>query len=153
VQSVDIHDGLNSTLVVLSSRLGPDITVHRQYAAGLPCIEAYGSELNQVWTNLIDNAIDALNGKGEITLRTRYDDQWVIVEVEDSGPGIPEAVRSKIFDPFFTTKPPGQGAGLGLNICHNIVVQKHKGRIDVVSRPGQTRFEVRLPRHSALNAP
>jgi signal transduction histidine kinase len=119
--------------------------VHREYAPDLPHIEAYGSELNQVWTNLIDNAIDAMNGKGELTLRTCHDDGWAVVEVEDTGPGMPEAVRAHIFEPFFTTKAPGKGTGLGLNISHNIVVQKHKGRVDVSSQPGKTRFEVRLP--------
>ena len=146
VQDVDVHAGLDNTLVMLRSKLKAGITVHREYAPDVPRIQAYGSELNQVWTNLIDNAIDAMNGQGEITLRTGYDDQWVIVELEDNGPGIPEAVLPHIFDPFFTTKAPGQGTGMGLNISHNIVVQKHHGRIDVTSRPGQTRFEVRLPR-------
>jgi len=98
-----------------------------------------------VWTNIIDNAIGAMNGSGEITLRTRYDDRWVIVEIEDNGPGIPADVLPNLFEPFFTTKPPGQGTGLGLNISHNIIVQRHQGRIDVTSQPGQTRFEVRLP--------
>ncbi len=149
IQTVDLHEGLDSTLVILRSKLKPGVTVHREYAADLPPILAYGSELNQVWTNLIDNAIDAMDGQGEITLRTRHDDQWAIVEVEDNGPGIPGALQPTIFDPFVTTKPPGQGTGLGLNICHNIVVQKHKGRIDVYSQPGQTRFEVRLPLHFA----
>ncbi len=145
IQTVCIHDGLDSTLVILRSKLKPGVTVHRDYAPDLPKIQAYGSELNQVWTNLIDNAIDAMNGAGEITLRSGYDDQWLIIEVEDNGPGIPEDVQLHLFDPFFTTKPPGQGTGLGLNISHNIIVQKHQGRIDVYSQPGQTRFEVRLP--------
>jgi signal transduction histidine kinase len=145
IQNVNLHEGLDSTLVILRSKLKPGITVHRQYAPDLPRIQAYGSELNQVWTNLIDNAIDAMNGSGTITLRTRKDAAWAIVEIEDTGPGIPEEIQPHLFDPFFTTKPPGQGTGLGLNISHNIVVQKHGGRIDVVSRPGMTRFEVRIP--------
>jgi signal transduction histidine kinase len=145
IQTVDIHEGLDSTLVILRSKLKQGITVHREYAADLPHIQAYGSELNQVWTNIIDNAIDAMNGVGEITLRTRDDGQWAIIEIEDNGPGIPEAIQPNLFDPFFTTKPPGKGTGLGLNISHNIVVQKHDGRIDVYSRPGNTRFEVRIP--------
>lgn len=152
VQTVDVHEGLDNTLVILRSKLKQGVTVRREYAPDLPHIEAYGSELNQVWTNIIDNAIDAMDSHGEITLRTRYDNQWVIVEIEDNGPGIPEAIRPNLFDPFFTTKPPGKGTGLGLNICHNIVVQKHKGRIDVVSEPGKTRFEVRLPRQLASQA-
>jgi signal transduction histidine kinase len=145
IQTVDIHDGLDSTLVILRSKLKPGITVRREYAADLPRIQAFGSELNQVWTNLIDNAIDAMNGEGEITLRTRTDDPWVVVEIEDNGPGIPEEILPNLFDPFFTTKPPGSGTGLGLNISHNIVVQKHQGRIDVSSKPGETRFAVRIP--------
>jgi signal transduction histidine kinase len=145
VQAVDVHDGLENTLVVLGSKLGADITVQREYGKDLPRIQAYGSELNQVWTNIIDNAVDALDGRGRIILRTRRDGEWIVVEVEDDGPGIPEEIQSKLFDPFFTTKPPGKGVGLGLNVCHNIVVQKHRGRIDVHSRPGETRFEVRLP--------
>jgi signal transduction histidine kinase len=145
IQSVDIHAGLDSTLVILRSKLKPGITVHRQYAADLPHIQAYGSELNQVWTNLIDNAIDAMEGQGELTLRTRYDEQWLIVEIEDGGPGIPEDIQPNLFDPFTTTKAPGKGTGLGLNIAHNIVAQKHQGRIDVHSQPGKTCFEVRLP--------
>ncbi len=146
VQLIDVHAGLDSTLVMLRSKLKTGITVHRDYARDVPRVEAYGSELNQVWTNIIDNAIDAMHGQGEITLQTRYDDQWVIVELADTGPGIPEEVLPHIFDPFYTTKAPGQGTGMGLNISHSIIVQKHHGRIDVSSRPGQTRFEVRLPR-------
>jgi signal transduction histidine kinase len=146
VQEVDVHAGLDSTLVMLRGRLRAGITVHRVYGATVPLVQAHGSELNQVWTNIIDNAIDAMNGQGEITIRTCYDDQWVIVELEDDGPGIPASVLPHVFDPFYTTKAPGKGTGMGLNISHNIVVQKHKGRIDVHSRPGQTRFEIRLPR-------
>ncbi len=145
IKAVDIHEGLDSTLVILRSKLKPGVTVRREYATDLPRIQAFGSALNQVWTNLIDNAIDAMNGEGEITLRTRHDGQWVIVDVEDTGPGIPEEILSNLFDPFFTTKPPGSGTGLGLTISHNIIVQKHQGRIDVSSQPGRTRFEVRLP--------
>ncbi len=144
IQSVNLHEGLDNTLIILRSKLKQGVTVHREYDPDLPIIQAYGSELNQVWTNLLDNAIDAMNGQGEITLRTRHDAQWATVEVEDNGPGIPEAIQPKLFDPFFTTKPPGQGTGLGLNISHNIV-QKHSGRIEVFSRPGQTRFVVSLP--------
>ena len=145
VQTVDIHEGLDSTLIILRSKLRRGITVHREYDADLPQIQALGSELNQVWTNILDNAIGAVNGDGEIILRTRHDDEWVIVEIEDNGSGIPEEVMPHLFEPFFTTKSPGQGSGLGLNISHNIVVQKHQGKIDVHSRPGRTRFEIRLP--------
>ena len=93
----------------------------------------------------MDNAIDAMNGKGEITLRTHHNDQWAVVEIEDNGPGIPEDILPNLFDPFFTTKEPGKGTGLGLSICHTIVVQKHKGKIEVRSQPGKTSFEVSLP--------
>ena len=123
IQTIDIHDGLDSTLTILSSKLNNGIKIQRVYAENLPPVEAYGSELNQVWTNIIDNAIDAVDGGGEITLRTRYDDQWAIVDIEDNGPGIPETIQSNLFDPFFSTKQPGEGVGLGLNISHNIVVR------------------------------
>lgn len=145
IQSVDLHEGLDNTLVILRSRLNPGIVVRREYADELPWIQAYGSELNQVWTNMIDNAVDAIGGQGEITVRTRQEDQWVVVQIEDTGPGIPEEIQGKIFDPFFTTKPPGDGAGLGLNVSHHIVVHKHRGKIIVCSEAGKTCFEVRLP--------
>jgi signal transduction histidine kinase len=151
-QTVNVHDGLDNTLIILRSKMQSGVTVQRQYASDLPLIDAYGSELNQVWTNLIDNSIDAMNGRGEIRLRTRREGEWVVIEIEDNGPGIPPAIQSNIFDPFFTTKPPGQGTGMGLNISHNIIVQRHKGRIDVHSEPGQTRFEVRLPLQPSTTA-
>jgi signal transduction histidine kinase len=142
---VDIHDGLENTLVILQHKLKKGVTVKRDYAHDLPRIEAYASELNQVWTNIIDNAVDAMNGKGEITLRTRADDQRVIVEIIDNGPGIPEDIRSRIFEPFFTTKPPGAGTGLGLHISHDIVANRHRGQLLVESEPGETKFRVILP--------
>ena len=145
VQSIDIHEGLNDTLVMLRSKLKTGIQVRREYAQDLPRIEAFGSELNQVWTNIIDNAISAMEGQGEIVLRTYRKDAWIIVEIKDTGPGIPQNIQAKIFDPFFTTKPPGKGTGLGLNISYNIIVQKHKGKIAVHSKPGETCFEVKLP--------
>jgi signal transduction histidine kinase len=145
IQAVDIHKGLDSTLVILRSKLKQGITVRREYAPDMPKIQAYGSELNQVWTNIIDNAIGAMNGQGQIILRTRHDDEWVYVDIVDNGPGIPDEILPNLFDPFTTTKPPGEGTGLGLNISHQIIVQKHKGRIDIETRPGTTRFEVRLP--------
>lgn len=144
VQSVDVQAGLENTLILLRSKFGPGITVERHFASGLPKIEAYGSELNQVWTNLIDNAIEATGEHGKISLRTRSEGQWVVVEIEDSGHGIPAEIQSKIFDPFFTTRPPGQGTGLGLNISYNIIM-KHGGEIRVASQPGKTVFEVWLP--------
>jgi predicted CoA-binding protein len=145
VQAVDLHEGLDNTLVMLRSKLKAGVNVRRLYGPALPRIQAYGSELNQVWTNLIDNAIDAMQGSGEITIRTHQDGPWVVVEIEDSGPGIPESIQPKIFDPFFTTKPPGKGTGLGLNISYNVIVHKHKGQINLSSRPGKTIFQVRLP--------
>ena len=145
VQNVNVHEGLENTLVMFRSRLKQGVSVRREYAEDLPAIEAYGSELNQVWTNIIDNAIAAMNGQGEITVRTRHEGDRVVVEIEDTGPGIPTEIQGQVFDPFFTTKPPGEGTGLGLNISHNIVVQKHKGEIAVQSRPGRTAFQVRLP--------
>jgi predicted CoA-binding protein/anti-sigma regulatory factor (Ser/Thr protein kinase) len=144
VQLVDIHEGLNNTLILLRSKLKSGVNVLREFASQLPRIQAYGSELNQVWTNIIDNAIAAMDGKGEIIIRTRQEGDWIVVEIEDNGPGIPEEVKNKIFEPFFTTKPPGEGTGLGLNIIAN-VIQRHSGEVQVHSRPGQTIFEIRLP--------
>jgi signal transduction histidine kinase len=145
VQSVDIHEGLNSTLVMLRSRLKKGISVKREYSENLPRIQAYGSELNQVWTNILDNAVDAMNENGRITIKTYKENQHLVVEIKDSGPGIPEDIQSKIFDPFYTTKPVGKGTGMGLNISHNIIVQKHKGEIKVKSKPGETCFQIKLP--------
>ena len=145
VQLIDVHEGIDNTLVLLRNKLKAGITVHRDYAPDLPRIQAYGTELNQVWTNIIDNAVDALEGEGKITIRTRHENQWVVVELEDNGPGIPKEIQSKVFDPFFTTKEPGKGTGLGLDISYNIVVQRHRGDLRVTSRPGRTCFEVWLP--------
>jgi len=145
VQSVDVRQGLEDTLIILHNKLKGGVEVIRDYAEELPEVDANASELNQVWTSLVDNAIDAMGGRGTLTLRTRAEGPWVVVEVEDDGSGIPEEIRSKIFDPFFTTKEPGVGTGLGLNISRIIVVQKHHGQIDVASKPGSTRFTVRLP--------
>ena len=148
VQNVDIHVGLDNTLVILRNKLKQGVNVHRDYAADLPLIEARGSELNQVWTNIIDNAIQAMDGHGDLYLRTLWQEPWVVVEIEDNGPGIPAEIQPRLFDPFFTTKPPGEGTGLGLNISHNIIVQKHGGTIGVESEPGKTVFRVKLPLHA-----
>ena len=145
IQSVDVREGLDSTLIILHSKLKAGVTVHRAYDEDVPRIQARGSELNQVWTNLIDNAIDAMDGRGELHLRVRSEPPWLVVEVEDEGPGIPEDLGAEIFDPFVTTKSPGEGTGLGLNISYDIVVKKHAGRIDFDSSPEGTRFRVRLP--------
>ncbi len=144
VQEVDVHEGLENTLIILRHKLKAGITVKRDFAPELPRIQAHGSELNQVWTNLIDNAADSLGAQGEIVLRTRRDGDWIVVEVQDNGPGIPEQLQSKVFTLFFTTKPLGQGTGQGLNISYNIV-RRHGGSIDFRSTPGNTVFTVRLP--------
>jgi signal transduction histidine kinase len=150
VQVVDVHDGLNDTLVMLRGKLKQGVTIRRKFDTDLPRIQAVGSELNQVWTNIIDNAVGAMQGQGTLTLETSRRDPWVVVQIMDDGPGIPQDVQPKVFDPFFTTKPPGEGTGLGLNISHSIVVQRHKGEIEVRSRPGETCFEVRLPLEADL---
>ncbi len=144
IQDVDVHEGLDNTLVILRHKLKQGVHVTRDYSADLPRIEAYASELNQVWTNIIDNAIDALKGQGELRLRTYAKNGSVVVEITDNGPGIPPHIQSRIFEPFFTTKPPGVGTGLGLHIVYNIV-QKHLGLIRVTSQPGATCFQVTLP--------
>lgn len=145
IQAVNLKTGIEDTLLILGNKLRGGITVKRNYAEDLPMIQGYGSELNQVWTNLLDNAIDAINGKGEIRIQTRRDGDWAVVAIEDNGPSIPKEIQSRVFDAFFTTKPPGKGTGLGLNISYNIVVYKHRGDINLVSEPGRTRFEVWLP--------
>jgi len=145
IQAVDLKAGIEDTLLILANKLRSGISVSRDYAEDLPAIQGYGSELNQVWTNILDNAIDAMGGKGEIKIRTRREGDWAVVEIEDNGPGIPAEIQSKVFDAFFTTKPPGKGTGLGLNISFNIVVHKHRGDLRVFSEPGKTRFEVWLP--------
>jgi len=145
VQDVDIHKGLDGTLLILGGKLKEGISVRREYAPDLPKIMAYGSELNQVWTNLIKNAADALEGKGEIVLRTRPDNGWVVVEIQDNGPGVPPELREKIFETGFTTKSRDEGTGLGLGSSRKIVEERHRGEIRLTSEPGNTRFEVRLP--------
>jgi signal transduction histidine kinase len=147
VQSVDVHSSLDDTLVILRHKLKDGIAVVRDYCESLPTVPAHGSELNQVWTNLLDNAADALAGGGTVTVRTRWEEPWAVVEIEDDGPGIPPDLQSRVFDPFLTTKEPGKGTGLGLSTTHSIVVEKHRGQIDLSSRPGSTRFTVRLPLH------
>lgn len=148
IQDVDIHEGLDDTLVILHSKLKKNINVKRDYYENLPTIHGHGSELNQVWTNLLHNAIDALEEteNPEIEISTRREGvEWVVVCIKDNGPGILAEHKAKIFDSFFTTKPVGKGTGLGLNISYNIVVQKHRGDFKVFSKPGETRFEVWLP--------
>ena len=147
VQSVNIHEGLDNTLLIMHNKLKLNVDVKREYTEDLPIIHGYGGELNQVWTNIIDNAADALAEKknAKLVIRTRQEVNWVIVEFEDNGPGIPKENLDKIFDSFFTTKPPGKGTGLGLDISYKIIVQKHHGDIKVQSKSGQTIFSVWLP--------
>jgi len=145
IQSVDVIESLENTLVLLRPKLDTDISIERDYADDVPPIEAYGSELNQVWTNLIDNAIDAVEGHGELILRAHTADSVVTVDIIDNGPGIPPEIQPRIFEPFFTTKAPGVGTGLGLHIAYNIVVHKHRGQLQVTSKPGETRLRVVLP--------
>ncbi len=153
VQDADLRASLEDTLVILRHKLKDGIEIVRDFEAGLPTIEAYASELNQVWTNLIDNAIHAMKGRGVLELRARRVGGEVEVRIIDSGPGIPAGIASRIFDPFFTTKAQGEGTGLGLHIAHNIVVNRHRGRIDVESRPGRTEFKVSLPIRMKPTAP
>jgi signal transduction histidine kinase len=150
VGEVDIHEGLETTLRILAHRLKDgDVRVERLYDPELPRVRAHGSQLNQVWTNLIVNALDALDGRGTIQLRTCQVDGEVLVEVEDDGPGIPAEAQGRIFEPFFTTKDVGKGTGMGLDITRRIVVEGHHGDLRVESRPGRTRFQVRLPLDAA----
>jgi signal transduction histidine kinase len=145
VQFLNIHEGIENTLIILGNKLKNGISIIREYASDIPLIKAYGSELNQVWTNILSNASDAMNGNGQITIRTMKDLSNVTVEIEDNGPGIPQEIQSKIFDPFFTTKEPGKGTGLGLSTSYSTICEKHKGRISVTSQPGKTCFTIVLP--------
>jgi signal transduction histidine kinase len=146
-QVIDVHELLDATLVMLHAKIPKGISVVTDYDRDLPEIPAYAAELNQVWTNLIDNAVAAMHGTGTLTIKTREDGECVAVEIADTGDGIPAEVRPRIFEPFFTTKPIGEGTGLGLDISYRIVVKKHHGDIRVVSEPGNTRFTVLLPLH------
>ena len=145
LQEVDLHEGLESTLTMLGHKLRAGVTIARAYDRSLPRVCAYGSDLNQVWTNLIDNAVDAMDGKGDLRIVTRRDGDDVVVEIGDNGRGIPPEIQPRIFEPFFTTKDVGQGSGLGLDIAYRIVVAQHHGDITVRSAPGDTVFSVRLP--------
>jgi signal transduction histidine kinase len=143
-QVLDVHELLDSTLIMMSRKIG-DVQVVKDYDRTLPAIPVYGAELNQVWTNLIDNALQAMDGSGTLTISTSKVDDRLQVEIADTGAGIPPDVIDRIFEPFFTTKPVGEGTGLGLDISWRIVVKKHRGDLTVESRPGDTRFRVRLP--------
>ncbi|KMS85128.1 MULTISPECIES: ATP-binding protein [Streptomyces] len=145
---VDVHELLDSTLLMLSGKIGPGIEVVKEYDRTVPPVPAYPAELNQVWTNLVDNAVSAMNGaggQGTLTVRTALHNERLLVEFRDTGPGVPPEIKDRIFDPFFTTKPVGEGTGLGLDISWRIVVNKHHGALRVESVPGDTRFQVLLP--------
>ena len=144
VQNVDVVKSLETTLTILNHKLKRGVTVQRDYQKIPLLVNSFGSELNQVWTNIIDNAIDAMGGKGELRVRTYREDDCVVVEIGDNGPGISPEIESHIFEPFFTTKGVGEGTGLGLDTVQRIV-KKHRGNIQVRSKPGDTRFQVRLP--------
>ncbi len=149
VQNVDIVKGLETTLTILNYKLKKGVVVQRDYAKTPLLINSFGSELNQVWTNIIDNAIDAMSGQGELRIRAYREDPCVVVEIGDNGPGISPQVKDHIFEPFFTTKGVGEGTGLGLDTVQRIV-KKHRGNIQVISKPGDTRFQVYLPLAPAL---
>ncbi len=144
VQNVDVVKSLETTLTILNHKLKQGVAVKRDYQSVPLLVNSFGSELNQVWTNIIDNAIDAMHGKGVLRIRTYLDDGCVVVEIGDNGPGIPDEVQPHIFEPFFTTKGVGEGTGLGLDTVQRIV-KKHRGNIQVDSSPGDTRFQVWLP--------
>ena len=144
-QNVDLHEGLDATLVMLAGKIGENVRIVKDYDRTLPKVPAYAAELNQVWTNLIDNALHAVNGKGTVTLRTTVDGDNALVEVIDTGPGVPEELQRRVFEPFFTTKGVGQGTGLGLDVSFRVVVNRHGGDLRLVSEPGDTHFQVRLP--------
>ena len=149
LQEVDIKSSLETTLTIMHHKLKRGIAVKRDYDPDLPRVMAYGSELNQVWTNLIDNAVDAMGNSGRLLVRAARENEYVLVEIVDNGPGIPPEVQSRIFEPFFTTKGVGEGTGLGLDVVHRIV-QKMRGLVTVKSVPGDTRFQVRIPIQAAM---
>lgn len=144
-EPVDVHEGLENTLLLLNYKLKHGVEVKREYDRELPRVQALPGMLNHVWTNLVDNAIDAMGGKGHLTVRTAKDGDFLLVEVVDDGPGVPPDLLPRIWEPFFTTKPMGHGTGLGLDITRRIVMDRHHGDVRVESRPGRTSFQVRLP--------
>jgi signal transduction histidine kinase len=152
VQEVDIEHSIENTLTIMHHKLKRGITLIRDYAPGLPKVMASGSELNQVWTNLIDNAADAMNGSGKLGIRIVKENDFILVEIADNGPGIPPEVKSRIFDPFFTTKGVGEGTGLGLDVVSRII-KNVRGQINVTSVPGDTRFQVRIPIQASIQEP
>jgi len=145
IQTIDLTEGIESTLVMLGHKLRDGVEVVRAYGADVPAIDASAGELNQVWTNLIDNAVDAMDGVGTLRITTRTDGDRVVVEFTDSGPGMPPAVAARAFEPFYTTKDVGKGTGLGLDIAQRIITERHGGTITITSHPGETTLTVRLP--------
>jgi signal transduction histidine kinase len=152
-QQVDVHDLLDSTVAIFRGKIPPGISVVTDYDRTLPDIPCYAGELNQVWTNLIHNALDAMGEEGTLTVRTAHDEDEAIIEIGDTGPGVPDAIKDRIFEPFFTTKSVGEGTGLGLDISYRIVAGRHSGEIKVRSTPGETWFEVRLPLREPIATP
>ena len=153
LQVIDVTEGIESTLVMLGHKLRGGVTVVRDYGADVPRVEANGGELNQVWTNLVDNAIDAMDGTGTLRISTRVDGDRVVVGFADTGAGMTPEVRARAFEPFFTTKDVGKGTGLGLDISRRIVVERHDGEISIDSEPGATVLRVRLPiRHTTASS-
>ena len=145
LHSTDVREGLESTLIMLGPNFGGGIVVDRDYGENVPPIEAMAGELNQVWTNLIDNAIDAMNGSGTLRVSTRVEPNYLVVEIGDTGTGMTHDAQTHAFDPFFTTKGVGKGTGLGLDISRRIIVERHGGEISIEPRPGETVLRVRLP--------
>lgn len=145
IQEVEVNQGVRNTLIILNSKIKEGVDVQDDLSDDLPHIRAFGSELNQVWTNLIDNAVSAMDGHGSLKIRSQQEDGGVCVQIEDSGPGIPKEIQNRVFDAFFTTKPPGSGTGLGLHTCYSIVVNKHNGKLTFTSGQGGTCFSVWLP--------
>jgi signal transduction histidine kinase len=144
-QPTDLRAGLDATLVMLGGKIAPGVVVVKDFDPDLPKVPAYAGELNQVWTNLVVNALDAMGGQGTLTVRTAWEGDCALVEITDTGSGIPENLLPRVFEPFFTTKPVGQGTGLGLDVSWRIVVKRHGGDLRVTSTPGDTRFQVLLP--------
>ena len=149
IQAVDLHESLEQSLVILRYQLR-GIHIVRNYTEHIPRITAHATQLNQLWTNLFDNAAGAMDGKGTLTITTSVEDEWTVIDIADTGPGIPPEIQDRVFEPFFTTKPPGQGTGLGLAISYS-TVRKHGGTIDVRSEPGQTHFTIHLPLKGGQN--
>jgi signal transduction histidine kinase len=145
MQHIDVTDGIDNTLVMLGHKLRDGVTVVREYDADVPAIDAQAGELNQVWTNLIDNAVDAMDGSGTLRVVTRAAGDHVVVEIADTGPGMPPEVAARAFEAFYTTKDVGKGTGLGLDIARRIVEERHGGTITIDSRPGETVLRVSLP--------